>query len=484
MPKSKRLFLLTSILIALFIYIWTKTVIQTEIAQVTVLDRFYALIAIIYFYIYLVINPLLDLFSRLTFKKTLIENKKIFLISAFIFAFLHTFFSFFGELDGFNGLPFLGSRYLLAISLSFTALILIIFILFKTRLLKAGTHIIIFLITVHALLLGSDFINISTFIPLVFFLALIILFGLEALTLDKYIKIHFKKLPRVGLSFFVYSIALVIIVVIFISKGQNINSPLNVHSEHILLAKNAQQTQQLPVKRFTVSFIHPDKVNINETTDLSFQVFDASSGNPVQIFSQIYTQKMHLVVIDSELDYFAHIHPEEVDGNFITKTQFPHPGQYHLYINFEPLGATEQQFAFTINVGQFDKINFSNTEIDTNLTKTFGKHQVSLRYPSPLKGSDLAIGNQKIKFTINSTTLKPYLGAFGHLVMINKDTFDYLHVHPTNTNAPSPDANGGPDVEFMPLGLYGPIKPGIYKLFAEFNPDNNLFIADFTVKIE
>ena len=82
------------------------------------------------------------------------------------------------------------------------------------------------------------------------------------------------------------------------------------------------------------------------------------------------------------------------------------------------------------------------------------------------------------------TTLKPYLGAFGHVVMINTQTFDYLHVHPTNLTALLPDQNGGPEVAFMPLGLYSPIKPGLYKVFAQFNPDNKLILTDFVVKIE
>jgi hypothetical protein len=68
--------------------------------------------------------------------------------------------------------------------------------------------------------------------------------------------------------------------------------------------------------------------------------------------------------------------------------------------------------------------------------------------------------------------------------MINAKTYDYLHVHPINLTVPKPNENGGPTVTFLPLGLYGPIKPGIYRVFAQFNPDNKLFTANFTVKVE
>jgi len=81
------------------------------------------------------------------------------------------------------------------------------------------------------------------------------------------------------------------------------------------------------------------------------------------------------------------------------------------------------------------------------------------------------------------TNLKPYLASFGHLTMINQKTFDFIHVHPYNLTAPPADASGGPTVDFLPIGIYGPFKPGIYRAFAEFNPDNKLFTADFTMKV-
>ena len=124
------------------------------------------------------------------------------------------------------------------------------------------------------------------------------------------------------------------------------------------------------------------------------------------------------------------------------------------------------------------------------MTKTFGDYEVTLEKPE-LSAQEMSIGNQTLSFTIKDAkthqpikTLKPYLGAFGHLVMINSDNYAYLHVHPKSATPPLPDQNGGPTVSFLPLGLYGPIKPGIYRVFAQFNPDNHLFTADFTVKVE
>ena len=68
--------------------------------------------------------------------------------------------------------------------------------------------------------------------------------------------------------------------------------------------------------------------------------------------------------------------------------------------------------------------------------------------------------------------------------MIEQTNYTYLHVHPTVILAEKTTKTGGPRVEFLPLGLYGPIRPGIYRVFAQFNPDGNLMVADYTIEIE
>jgi len=194
-------------------------------------------------------------------------------------------------------------------------------------------------------------------------------------------------------------------------------------------------------------------------------------------------------MVDSELETFSHIHPELTEKGFTITTQFPKEGWYHLYVDFQPRGAIEQQFGFVLKVGNPEKPQLSTHKLDDNLNKQFFPYEVSLKLPTTTSASEMSIGNQKLVFSLKDsigkpvTNLKPYLASFGHLVMINQETFDYIHVHPTNTTPPAPNSNGGPDVEFLPLGIYRPIKPGIYRIFAQFNPDNQLFTADFTIKI-
>ncbi|MBI3485918.1 ferric reductase-like transmembrane domain-containing protein [Candidatus Daviesbacteria bacterium] len=504
--------------LATFIFIWVKSTIQIETLQAVTLDRYYALIAVTYLYFALLATPLTKLFN-LPFEAKYLKARRAIGVSAFIFGALHSYFAFFGELGGFSGLGFLSSKYILAITFGAIALLILFlmaatsfdFIIAKLTFPKwKALHRFVYLAgvvtVIHGLLLGSDFTQFSNLIPQIFLAALIILLSLEMFRLDQYLAAKFINFPKLGLSFSIFLILITIVGTIIYGPEGSSGSPFNIHAFHIQVAKQAQQNsspnfssnvlsnpglQGDRTKRFTVSFIHPEVVEASSDANLKFQIFDASSGNQVQLYSFVYSKLAHLIIVDSQLNYFNHIHPDQTSEGFSLTTQFPHPGQYHLYLDFQPLGAIEQQFGFSLNVGKFDQVTLSDQKPDTNLTKTFDKYEVSLNYPKPLKATDVSLGNQKLTFTIKDakthqsiTNLKPYLAAFGHLVMVNEQTFEYIHVHPTNLVAPKPDDNSGPTVEFLPLGLYGPIKTGIYRIFGQFNPDNNLFTADFTVKVD
>jgi DMSO/TMAO reductase YedYZ heme-binding membrane subunit len=515
-------FLSFSIALALVIYLDIQLTVPAGTSQITKLSQIYGLISIVYLYLALLATPLTKLFD-LPFAQHYLKSRRAIGVSAFLFAFLHTLYAFFGELGGFPGLSFLSGKYLFSVTLGFIALIILSLMAGtsfdymvakltfpKWKKLHRYIYLGALLVLIHTLMLGSHFISISEWIPQIFLVALVVLLSLEMFRFDGYLSHKFAFLPKLGISFTIFLIFLVIIFTLLYSPtgGLTASSPFNIHTVHIQLAQQAQQGQISPqlnqqllnnpglvgdrTRRFTVSLASSSAaIQPNQEVTFNFQVFDASSGSKINLYQRVYEKFAHLIVVDNELNFFNHIHPDQVSNGFQITTQFPHPGRYHLYLDFQPLGAIEQQFGFTVDVGSPTTPATAIQTPDQELSKYFGNYHVIMYFNKPLKATDLSIGNQKISFQILDasthqpiTTLKPYLAAFGHLVMINQSTYDYIHVHPTNLVAPQPNQNGGPDVEFLPLGLYGPIKPGIYRVFAQFNPDNNLFTADFTVKVE
>jgi hypothetical protein len=239
-----------------------------------------------------------------------------------------------------------------------------------------------------------------------------------------------------------------------------------------------------------MTFDHPVNVNPEQDVDLIFKVFDASNGTAVTVFKRPYQELFHLVIVDNSLTYFNHIHPQQKGSQFSITTSFPEAGIYRLYADAQPLGGIDQQMAFSLSVGNTQNEK-STVEPDKNLTKKFGDYSVTLSTEGALQASQMSLGKQKITFEIKDATtgkpltdLKPYLNAFGHLVMIKQDTYEYLHVHPYALRAPATNANGGPKVEFLPIGIYGAFKSGAYRIFGQFNHNGKLFVADFTVEVK
>ncbi len=429
--------------------------------------------------------------------------------------FLHALLAFFEQLGGFVGLSFLSNTYLVAISLSATALVILGLLaatsfdslvkLMKFRRWKL-LHRLVYLagvsILFHALLLGTHFQNLSDPIPQLVFTAIGFYLFLIILRIDTYFKVKLPRLLQVSLAVVPF-FALLLFGVTYLLLPLPMAGPvsLSIHNQHIQLAKQIGQQNSViqsaipglqgdPTKRYTVSFLHPDDIQPNHDVTILFRIYDAATGNQQLLFRKNYEKFMHLIIVDQSLNYFNHIHPESDGEGFTITTQFPHAGRYHLYTDFQPFGAIEQQIGFTVFVGDTKEASTMSDQSDTRTTKVFGDYAVSLSYPHPLSAATISSGQQQISFTITNaktnqpvTNLKPYLGAFGHLVMINTKTFAYVHVHPTVTASSLPSATGGPLVAFLPLGLYNPVQAGTYRLFAQFNPDNKLFTADFTISI-
>lgn len=506
--------LLFSIVLSVSLYLFVSLTIPSGPTQIIKLTEYYALTAVTLLYLALLAGPFCYTFSFLPYRKYYLKSRRALGVSAFYFAFLHFLLSFFGLLGGFEGIPYLSGTYLFSITLAFIALTILFSMAatsFDSVIEKMtfrrwkNLHRLVYLAGVfaliHALLLGSHFQDLYSLIPQIFFIALVFLLSLELLRIDAFMKKRYPQAPLTSiltLPLFALLAGMVLYSLLPVPSTGSVS--WGIHAEHLKLARERQKEQnQTPTtsypggkgdrtKRFSVS-LTPLQANPLTDTLLAFTVFDAATGTRTELFQKLYEKQMHLIVVDSTLEYFTHLHPELDDSTFEISTQFPKEDVYRLYTDFQPFGATEQQFAFSLPVGD-GRQQKSTQQPDKNLTKVFGDYEVTLSAP-PLDAQEMSIGNQTLTFTIKDagtekpvTTLEPYLGAFGHLVMIKQDNYAYLHVHPQNPITPTPGLTGGPGVSFVPLGLYGAIQPGIYRVFAQFNPDGNLFTADFTVKVE
>lgn len=514
MVRNVRFYVIAfSIGLSELVYVLVKVTIPPGTLVSSRLIQIYALLALGYLYLALMISPLMQAFPQL-FGEQIKKSRRAIGVAAFYFAVIHGCIAFFGELGGFRGVGFLDNRYLLATGIGLLAL-LVLYLLAVTsfdamiermgfkrwKQLQRLAYAAGILILLHAMLLGSDFADLSRVIPRVIFGAAALLLILESWRLGQYIK---EKSPRwAGWSpvlAVVFGAAVLSLGYLLGTSGSG-GASLNVHAQHIALAQQAQQKAGGvagngtipsltgdPNARFSVGLEHPAVINPGDQVPLRFVVYDANTGSPPKGFQILYTKPAHLVIVNSSLNYYSHIHPQPDGNGFNITTSFPAPGRYHLYINFQPIGAIEQQYAASVDVGQFSSPDSATQTPESNPTDTQSGYQVSLDAGN-LSAAKLTVGQQTVNIHVTGPdgqpagNLKPYLDAFGHMVMVKEDSYDYLHIHPNNLTPPGPNDSGGPDVKFLPIGLYGPIKPGVYRIFLQLNPDNQLLTFNFTVRV-
>jgi hypothetical protein len=203
-----------------------------------------------------------------------------------------------------------------------------------------------------------------------------------------------------------------------------------------------------------------------------------------------HDKKLHLIVVSKDLSYFDHIHPEfQSNGSyditvlpkgkdysksaFVNETKFEQGGDYVLFADYLPSGATHQLERIELNVAgtPYQPNKFTD---ERTVSKVDG-FEVSL---VPEGGKFFSKGTTHISAIIKkdgkeipADQLENYLAAKAHVVMISEDTKDYLHVHP--------------EVEDGRLNLHTEFgKPGIFRGWLQFQTEGKVHTADFVVKVE
>src|SRR6478736_840134 len=173
----------------------------------------------------------------------------------------------------------------------------------------------------------------------------------------------------------------------------------------------------------------------NTTNQLTITIKD-NKGKPISEFEVNHEKKMHLIVASKDLSKYQHIHPTY-------KGNTPAP------VSLTP---------------------------DKKLVKTVNRNRLSLKIDSQLKANQETMLNfyfedAQTKQPIQD--LQPYLGAVGHVVILNQDAIKYLHVHPMDERVKG--SNAMFHTTFP--------SPGIYKIWGEFQRSNKVFIVPFVVEV-
>ncbi len=235
----------------------------------------------------------------------------------------------------------------------------------------------------------------------------------------------------------------------------------------------------------------PPRPEPHEKVQLRFIVSHPQTGARVKEFVMMHEKLFHLFIISQDMEHYQHIHPQlQPDGSYIVETALPQAGLYKAHSDFFPVGGTVQVIHREILTAgrQAAPVAIPATLTpDETLTKTVDGMKISLKLGTvaPLAG---AFVNLKYDLTDEKTgepvrNLEPYLGAWGHTLILNADQSHYLHSHPTEMLPEGADRatmRGGPKVEF---GTYFP-EAGPYRIWTQFQRGGKVTTVTFTIKVQ
>lgn len=227
-------------------------------------------------------------------------------------------------------------------------------------------------------------------------------------------------------------------------------------------------------KKYVMVFkVSPEPIKAGQKTLLSFRPTVEKQDKSLVPLDIVHEKKIHLLIFSKDLSFFAHEHPEyKSTGDYDWNFTFPNGGDFILFQDYTPKGSGHQLGRQDLKVEGKEKpaIPLGNQRLEWKKDS----YQLSLSADKSFTVNTLI--ELKVHLTKDGkplTTIKNYLGALAHMIVISEDTKEYLHVHPMDSKTQGPD---------VILHTNFP-KAGKYKVFVQFDHDG-LHTADFIVDVK
>ncbi|WNB92934.1 hypothetical protein [Bacillus sp. NEB1478] len=175
---------------------------------------------------------------------------------------------------------------------------------------------------------------------------------------------------------------------------------------------------------------------------------------------------MHLIIVSDEQKQYFHLHPEKKGKGAFTVQHNLSEGSYKAFIDIKPKDKNYEVKPLPIKVGAGETHGeHVSLKPDTEFTKTVDDYTVTMT-PETFKSNEEIV----LDFDLKEIKPEPYLGALGHVVILDESGDKYVHVHPASET----------DTRFATK--FG--KPGIYKIWAEFKMNGKVHVFPFVVDVK
>jgi hypothetical protein len=202
---------------------------------------------------------------------------------------------------------------------------------------------------------------------------------------------------------------------------------------------------------------------LGSARDLRFRVVGVT-GETVTDFAVRHDERMHVVVVRSDLTGYQHLHPSMgSDGTWSVPLTLGAPGTWRVFADFAAVGGADAVAASLVSVaGSFSPSALPGPALSAD----------SSGVSVTLDGRLRAGGTEPLTMRVSTGPLARYLGAYGHLVLVRAGDLAFVHVHPEDAVR-----SDGREVRFW---VTAP-GPGTYRAFFDFSIGGVVRTAEFTM---
>ncbi|RAN80582.1 hypothetical protein [Bacillus sp. SRB_331] len=231
------------------------------------------------------------------------------------------------------------------------------------------------------------------------------------------------------------------------------------------------QKEEKGDKQYNAHAGHDTKGNSEVTPKVSYtngeitiELKDKNNNAPELEVS--HEKLLHLIVVSSDLKEYHHLHPEEKNkGVYSQKFNLP-DNSYKVFVDIKPKDLNYVVEPIQLHVGEAHKEQHVNDlVVDTDFTKTIKNQVVELTTREFEVNKEI-----KLNFDVKNNKPEPYLGALGHVVILDEKGEKFIHVHPVSND------NTVFETHFN--------KPGVYKLWAEFKFGGQVNAYPYVIEVK
>lgn len=189
----------------------------------------------------------------------------------------------------------------------------------------------------------------------------------------------------------------------------------------------------------------------------------------------VHEKKMHFLLVRDDMTGFQHLHPEYKNEKWEVATRVPEAGNYQLYVDVDPTEEEAIVLRVPVSIGGATA-NANAPTPNADVSAVDGNYKVVLTSEGTVKTNE----HTKLTFMVQQngkavSTIDPYLGAYGHVVLLrHTDPDDFYHVHPLTETKPA-DGKVQFEAQF-------PVK-GRYTLYAQFNVNGSVRTFPITIDV-